>query len=280
MASGQSIASGQGGLGLAPSLAGGVPHRVRVPVSNWAPMAFISWAVLAAAVSACGSSGGNANDAGGTGGAGGSSGLFPTACTKQVVPKDGTTSFVVGDFATSSDDTSVSWGFGSDTTFSGYSFRYPDAIVSDMSADNWHLTGMVSTYSGFALGFSCAVDASMFTGISFSVKGDAGATGRLVMSVGTSPDDVNMATAAPSWGKCVPKTNQYDGTCQSPKVDVPVTTTVNTFKVKWADLKGGAPQASVTAASLSGIVWTFDWIDGATPFPVDVTLDDVVFTVD
>jgi hypothetical protein len=212
------------------------------------------------------------------GGAG--DGLSPTACMKQMVPKTPGQPFIISDFS-APEGNKVSWGYSGETTFSGYSFLYPEpAIVSDMSMGAWHLSGTVGDYSGFALGFSCAVDASMFTGISFTIKGDPGATGRLVMSVGTSPDDINGIMGAPSWGTCVPKTSQYDGTCLAPHADVSVTATANTVKIKWADLKGGAPQASVSPNSLSGIVWIWDWVAGATPFATDITIDDVAFTVD
>ena len=261
------------------SIAGRFGKPFRAPLKKATRPALLSWALLAVAASACGSSGGNSNDAGPMGD-GASTGLFPPACTKQVVPKTGDQPYVISDFASSTDGKTVSWGFSSDGAFSGYSFSYPDALVSDMSTMAWHLSGTVGDYAGFAFGFSCAVDASMFTGISLSVKGDAGATARLIMSVGTSPNDVNEAAGAPSFGKCVPKTNRYDGTCQSPKVDVSVTSTMNVVKYKWSDFKAGAPQASVSADSITGIVWIFDWIAGATPFPVDVTIDDVAFTVD
>jgi hypothetical protein len=249
----------------------------RASASRSARAALVSWAALASLAGACGSSG-SAGDAGIKGDADG--GPFPPACTKQMVTKTGTEPYLITEFGNSTNGKDISWGFGGDTAFSGFSFAYPDAIVSDMSTGEWHLSGTVGDYSGFALGFSCAVDASMFTGISFSIRGDAGATGRLIMEVGTSPDDVNEAAGAASFGQCIPKTGRYDGTCLTPKLDLPVTGTLNTVKLKWSDFKGGAPQPSVSSNSISGLAWRFDWITGATPFPVDVTIDDVMFTVE
>jgi hypothetical protein len=247
--------------------------------NQWARLALISWTPLALFAGACGGGSDKASDAGSTKDAD-AGGLLPTACTKQEVTK-GSQPYLISDFSTSADGKTVSWGFTGGTMFSGYSFSYPDTIVSDTTGGAWHLTGTVNTYSGFALGFSCAVDASMFTGISFSIKGNPGpSTGGLTLSVGTSPDDVNEAVGAPSWGTCVPKTGRYDGTCQSPKANVSVIAEAATVKVKWADLKSGAPQDSVSANSISGIVWIWDWVDGATPFPTDITVDDVAFTVD
>ena len=254
-----------------------IENLLRAIRNRGARAALISWAALAMLSGACGSSGA-ASDGGAKGDA--DAGPFPPACTKQVVTKTGSEPYVITDFSSSTDGKNVSWGFSGDTAFSGFSFAYPDAVVSDVSTGVWHLAGTVGDYSGFALGFSCAVDASMFTGVSFTIKGDAGATGRLIMEVGTSPNDVNEATGPGSHGKCVPKADRYDGTCASPRLDVSVTGTVNAVKLKWSDFKGGAPQASVSPDSITQLVWRFDWIAGATPFPVDITIDDVVFTVD
>ncbi|HEX2658796.1 MAG TPA: hypothetical protein VHU40_11010 [Polyangia bacterium] len=246
--------------------------------NGWARLALVSWSGLALYAGACGGGSGSASDAGATDAD--ADGLPSTACTKQVVTKGGQP-YVINDFSTSADGKTVSWGYTGGNAFSGYSFTYPDTIVSDATAGAWHLTGTVNTYSGFALGFSCAVDASMFTGISFSIKGNPGpSTGGLTLSVNTSPDDVNDGPGAPTYGKCVPKTSRYDGTCLSPKANVSVIAEAATVKIKWADLKGGAPQDSVSPDSISGIVWTWDWIDGGTPFPTDITVDDVAFTID
>ena len=247
-----------------------------------ASVTLFSWAALAVVTGACGGGSSSSKDAAVTPDSGGGDGLSAATCMKQMVPKTPGQPFIINDFSMpDATNTKVSWGYSGETVFSGFSFVYPQpGIVSDMAGGAWHLTGTIGDYSGFSLGFSCAVDASMFTGISFTIKGDAGTTGRLIMSVGTSPDDINGVMDAPSWGKCVPKTGPYDGTCQSPRADVSVTGTANTVKIKWADLKGGAPQASVSPDSLSGIVWIWDWVAGATPFATDITIDDIAFTVD
>jgi hypothetical protein len=46
--------------------------------------------------------------------------------------------------------------------------------------------------------------------------------------------------------------------------------------VTWADFTGGAPSAGVDPSEIWQFQWDFDWADGTTPFPVDVTLDDVM----
>jgi hypothetical protein len=237
--------------------------------------ALILCAAAALTAGACGSDGGEKAGDAGTKVDGG---LFPPACTKQVVPK---TANIINDFSNAPDGKKVSWGYGGGDQFSGFSYQYQEpAITTDMTTGAWKVGGMVNTYSGFGFGFSCAVDASMFTGVSFNIKGDVGTSGHLTMTVATSPNDVNMEKDAESFGTCVPKTSMYDGTCQAPMADVSVTETANTVKLKWADFKRGAPQASVSPDSISRMAWAFDWTDGAVPFPVDVTIDDVVFTID
>jgi hypothetical protein len=63
-------------------------------------------------------------------------------------------------------------------TFSGGTFVYPNEetmpmypLTSDVTGDNWHITGTVGDYSGFGLFFQdCTkLDASAFDGIEFTI---------------------------------------------------------------------------------------------------------------
>ncbi|HTA93154.1 MAG TPA: hypothetical protein VK745_26430, partial [Polyangiaceae bacterium] len=203
------------------------------------------------------------------GGAGGTGAVaMGTACPKAMS-------------ATISDFTALDGGGGDPsafgdftTTFSGSTYVYPNGaanfpLVADFSQENWHITGTVGDFSGFGLVFSLAssatggcnlVDASMFSGISFSIKGSVPIAGALANSVqftvGTAADDVaaswldahkatpTTADATPSFGTCMPVSNQYDGTCGSPSLKIPVTDTATVINVKWTDLIGGKPMAS------------------------------------
>lgn len=214
-------------------------------------------------------------------------GLYPAACTASMILKTNDLNgvaapFVLADFTYAVGAVDMfGWGDYSPGSFSGYSYTYPTGnITQDISGSSWHISGTVSDYSGIGLGFICQNDASMFTGVSFTIKGNPGSTGQMLLSMGTAANDVNKIDGSSSLGRCVPAATEYDGTCLSPRVTVPVSTAVATIKLKWADFKGGKPRDSVDPKEISSLAWAFDWIAGATPFPVDVTIDDIVFTVD
>jgi len=250
--------------------------------------------------------GGSGNVAGAaTGGGSGGAGPMGTACPTP-------TTALLTDFSMldgGGGDPSA-WGDFTNT-FSGTSFVYPNGaamypLTADFSGENWHITGTVGDYSGFGLVFSLKssasggcnlVDASMFSGISFSIKGSVPIPGALAdtvqLIVATAADDPasawlnahKMAGAADvpdSFGTCMPVSNQYDGTCGSPTYTVPVTATATTINVKWSDLKGGKPMASPDPMKITSIAWVIPTpagVGGASvaTYMVDLTIDDLKF---
>ena len=251
--------------------------------------------------------GGSQGGAGGTPGAGGAAGgitSVPDAsaaaggASLTVSPCLQITAPLITDFSTAADaGTAASQASFGDfkTTFSGGTYTYPDptatapGLTSDISRNNWHISGTVANYSGFGLYFSvsygkaCALfDASAFKGISMTISGSVPA-GDLIMNVGTVEDTIStawsVANESPptaSLGTCSPPgSNKYDGTCASPSVNIPVTATPTPVKILWADLTGGKPNASVTSSQLTGIAFYFNWSTGS--YPVDVTIDDLSF---
>ncbi len=242
------------------------------------------------------------------GGTGGTSAVVAmgTACPKA-------TSAALSDFSALDGGGGDPSAFGDfATTFSGSSYVYPNGaanfpLVADFSQQNWHITGTVGDFSGFGLVFSLAssatggcdeVDASMFSGISFSIKGSVPIAGALANSVqftvGTAADDVaaswldahkatpTTADATPSFGTCMPVSNQYDGTCGSPSLKVPLTDTATVINVKWTDLVGGKPAASPDPTKITFISWVIPTPPGAggaspTTYMVDLTIDDLQF---
>jgi hypothetical protein len=184
------------------------------------------------------------------------------------------------------------------STFAGGTFQFPDAITSDFSMDNWHVSGMVTDYAAFALFFQDCneVDASMFKGISFTVKGTIPSPmtpNTLNFQVGTAADDISTewlsthvdagAATMPTFGRCTPtSSNQYDGSCGSPSFTVPVTDTATKISIMWADLKGGKPTATVDPHEITSVIWGIPAPAGAgsatiTPYAIDVTIDDLSF---
>ncbi len=185
-------------------------------------------------------------------------------------------------------------------TFSGGTFVYPNAeemtmypLTSDITDDNWHITGTVGEYSGFGLFFNeCTkFDASAFDGIEFTISGDVGMGKTIDFRVGTAADTVshewlhaNGQTAEPAnFGRCLPPgSNQYDGSCSEPVVTVTVTETPTVVTVLWDDLTGGSPEASVTPSELTSISWALPAPAGVdtqavTTYSVDLVVDDLRF---
>lgn len=186
-------------------------------------------------------------------------------------------------------------------TLTGGTYVYPSAagdpysVSSDISTGEWHLSGNIGTYSGFGLYFQGCnrIDASAYLGLSFSIRGAVAMGDAITFSVGTSSNDVSFLwlnslptpptpLAAPNSGRCLPATNQYDGSCASPSFSVPVTATETTIEVRWADLAGGMPSASVNPAEITAISWSFPTPSGAgtptpSPYPADLYIDDLTF---
>src|SRR6185503_17340334 len=113
-------------------------------------------------------------------------------------------------------------------------------ITSDVSGGNWHISGTVGTYSGFGLWWNCTsagkdhavctIDASAYSGIQFSIRGNVGATASVNMTIATADDSaVSTDIAKPTCGTCTA------ATCTSPSVAVPVTATASTITLRWSD---------------------------------------------
>jgi hypothetical protein len=152
-------------------------------------------------------------------------------------------------------------------------------ITSDVSAGSWHLSGTVGTYSGFGLWWNCtsggrdhavcAIDASAYSGIQFSIRGNAGPMGTVGFSISTADDSaVSTDATKPSCGTCTA------AVCTSPSFNVPVSTGGATVTLRWSDFTGGAPNA-LDPTKITGIAFTLPWATGT--HAADVTIDDIRF---
>ena len=251
---------------------------------------------------------GGSTSSGGSTGSGGSAGGYATnsgvLCPTPAQALITNFTYTPGEAGTNPTD-SVHFGDDS-TTFSGSEYVYPTSgdwvITSDVTNSNWHIKGTVGTYSGFGLSFdSCSrVDASAYSGISFTLGGTVPATGTtspntITMGIGTLPD-----TIAASWldthgvdggtgtvppGACIPTsgTNQYNQTtCGDPTKVISVPATPAVQSLAWADFTGGKPMPVVPSDILT-IYWFFPPPVGAgsttpTTYDVDITIDNLTFT--
>jgi hypothetical protein len=183
---------------------------------------------------------------------------------------------------------------GVEASFAGGTFFYPDdmgGLTSDVTGDDWHLSGTVKEVSGFGLYLSgCRqIDASEYSGIVFNLWGRLASGGSLVFFVGTAAQQVSDvwlnenkasptdADEPPNLGRCIPAVSRYDGTCREPRLTLPVTETPTQVRVSWQDLVGGCPQASVNPSEITAIAWYFPQAP-AGAYSVDVHIDDLRFT--
>jgi hypothetical protein len=192
--------------------------------------------------------------------------------------------------------TTTAVGFGDGTGFSGTEYVYPVAgawpITSDVTGNDWHISGNVGDYSGFGIRFAGCnwLDASAYRGISFTISGLV-APGRLTMGVGTASDtiaaswlDIHGDPGADNPGRCIPSPlalNQFtQSDCVDPTATIPVTAGSTVHTVFWSDFSGGKPEAAVSPDNILSIYWFFSTPPGVgTPnpltYPVDIVIDDL-----
>ncbi len=175
----------------------------------------------------------------------------------------------------------------------GPASQYP--LTSTTSEGAWRITGQVGTYSGAGLWWncntgttatpaytgSCTIDGSGYTGISFTVWGDAGpavgdaGSGGITVSVsdpGTTQPTTDSAGGPSNCGTCT-------SNCGT-SVQVPVSSTPRTVSLTWADL-GVTNPAAITGISLAlSLPPNMDWSTGisSSPYPLDLSLDGLRFT--
>lgn len=266
--------------------------------------------------------GGAATDVGGSGNATGgaatmSTGGSTSTCNPPVTTLcTGTTppAALISDFSIASGATAPSlFGIWSQSVYGG-TYVYPATVASpgpcdtvsnypltqDLTGGNWHVQGTVGTYSGLGLWWqcntgttttpayvgSCVIDASAYTGISFTVSGSVGP-----VSSGTGTVGLTMQVSTPSTMKpALDSANNPKncGTCTGSScgtnVTVPVTTTATTVTMTWTQLGVTTPAAIAAISfaftdpcSLNSVGYTTSPCT-ATTYPVDITIDNLQFT--
>lgn len=266
--------------------------------------------------------GGAATDVGGGGNATGgdattaTGGSSTTDCNAPVATKcTGTTppAALVSDFSIAASSTAPSVFGNYGQSVYGGTFIYPANVTSpgpcdstsaypltqDLTGGNWHVQGTVGTYSGLGLWWNCntgtattpayagacVIDASAYTGISFTVSGTIGP-----VSSGTGTVGLSMQVATPS--TMAPKTDSAGnpkncGTCAATtcgtNVAVAVSGTAATVKMTWAQL--GVTETNAVAGISFSFTDPCSLNNGystspckPTTYPVNVTIDDIQFT--
>jgi hypothetical protein len=186
------------------------------------------------------------------------------------------------------------------TSWSGGGSVY-GGLMSDLTGNDWHLSGTISDFSGFGLYFDktvpaalmCSkVDASAFAGVRFTIWGSIPSPNQLTMGISTLSNAppgswlkhvnaVNVTGDEP--GRCFPgsgMTQYYHPDCADAIHTFPVTGTQaapQTISVMWNGFTGGKPQPNVMPSEIVGMFWYVSWAAGATPYAVDIHIDNLAF---
>ena len=250
-----------------------------------------------AADAGAGGAGGSdgAADAGALDAGGGAGGGFATS-DGVLCPRPAQA--LITDFTYVAGGTTTEVPFGNGTSFSGTEFVYPTSgawsLTSDVTGNNWHISGTLGDYSGFGLAFvGCSrLDASAYRGISFTISGSVPQGSFVTMGVSTLND-----TLAASWlnahggdgslnpGRCIPTagTNRYtQSSCADAFAPISIVAVPTVQTILWSDFTGGRPEPNVAPSDILAVYWYFPSPVGAgtatpTPYPVDIVIDNLAF---
>jgi hypothetical protein len=154
---------------------------------------------------------------------------------------------------------------------SGYDSSKYAADAKNTSATQWE---------GLGMWMSC-VDASSYQGVSFWVKGST-PTDTATFSVSTEATMPPDAKDAAGGGTCT------SGTCASPSVEFPVTSSWSQVMVTWDTFTAGTANGAdvtTTGKDITGMSWSpnLKWVQNGdagwvpSPGPYELAIDDVQF---
>ncbi len=162
----------------------------------------------------------------------------------------------------------------------GGTFAYQKMVFTLTDATKaLNIKGNVKDYDGFGVYLGACMDATAFDGVSFNIKGNAGPTGKLSFRF---QNNANMPIdAAGKKGTCavVPAGSDPYLSCHNATYDITVTPGGSVVSVKFTDVTGGLPNATITGKDIVGLEWAFPWAGATdTAYDIDVTVDDIKFT--
>jgi hypothetical protein len=272
------------------------------------------FATAALIATGCGGGSSGGNGTGGTPGTGGhgtgghvgvggapgtaGSGMGGSAVMPTCTPLPATTALLT-DF---SDPTMTGFGDNS-TTLTGIISMFDGSAVN-VATGAWtidqEVTGYGNTGARIDFGGCPKADLSAYTGIQFDIAGqvtppaaggpDAGPLPpqQISLQVVTAQDSVAsnfdaQNSYAATFGTCVPTGgNQYDGTCTTPSVNVPIASgTPVTKSFLWTQIAGGKGQpggrATPDPSQILGFAFIFPY-NGVVPFHITLTIDNIRLT--
>ncbi|HXU63121.1 MAG TPA: hypothetical protein VN962_15550 [Polyangia bacterium] len=226
-------------------------------------------------------SGGSGTGGSGTGGSAGAA----MACNGGVTTPPAAD--LITDFSDVPADAGSSITFGSTGTVMGGVATFQNAASSPGTAS---VTGGALTYSAtvsmagtggdmypysgvvvYINGPAC-VDASQYSGVSFSIKGDLGTCG-LVFSFNDAEHGVATTSSTGEVRATGPS-----GSYSPQKAITTVGSTAATVMVAWADPTGGSPATPVDPKNLTSVQWQLTNSSTSTaPCTASITVDDIKF---
>ncbi|RYZ07129.1 MAG: hypothetical protein EOO73_13815 [Myxococcales bacterium] len=226
-----------------------------------------------AGASGTGTSGkGGESGSGGSGGSGGSPAGYP--CTESIAPA------LLTRFTSLEPDPKNPGQFLVDLPApGGATFAYPAGAGAPTigPAGSFHVSGTVSTYSGFGVYLNECLDASAFSAISFSMRGNAGPSGKIQFRM--VPNQNRPVDHANQVGVCiVPAGGSAYEYCRSGSTSLPVIFDGGVVTVRFADITGGLPVAFVNGRSVVSFEWALEWASGDEPYSFDIIIDNLTFT--
>jgi hypothetical protein len=156
-----------------------------------------------------------------------------------------------------------------------YSGDAASALTIVREGSELHLSADVAAaqgYTGIVLWFAPCVDASAFSGLTFSMTGDLGGA-TLLVKAQTSPNYPVDVTN--SKGKCeYPREDMKFTTCQQPSATI-TELVENPITLDWAEFTGGTPIPTLDPSQLLGFELQFQCQSGSCA--LDITVGNVQF---
>jgi hypothetical protein len=235
------------------------------------------------------------------GGTGGSAGMGTGGTISEGGSGGGTTAAsgcpqplpaLITDFETATAPDATQVRFGGNGVLSGGGSVW-GGLASEVVAGTWHISGTVTDYAGFNFYIdNCTpINASAYKGLSFTLSGGATNQGTPVtLGMSTINDTPSAAwliskgdTQAKETdpGTCTPTSGNgryYHPGCADPSKSIDVPTAATPVSVLWTDLTGGQPDVSPKPDQIIAMYVNLPWTgSGATPYPADLTIDNLSF---
>jgi hypothetical protein len=156
-------------------------------------------------------------------------------------------------------------------------YVYPSTL-KPAAGDFLRFQDQVATYTGIGVWFSGCIDASKFSGVRFTISGDAGMSGKVNFYLITNRD--KYVDEPNGVGACVPADPvDFWPTCHPPGLTLPVTAAPTVMSVPWSAFKDGLPATTTDGSDVLALEWAFNWQAGDIPYAASLTVDNIEFYV-